>query len=101
MVEDHGVIHYDMRILDDRLQGLHAEFGVAPQVVYEAGPCGFGIWRSLSDLGWKVEVPTSTLLPKLPGDRARPTGETPGNSPARGMRAIFRPSGSRPKSGKP
>ena len=56
MVEDRGVIHYDMGTLDDCLQGLHAEFGVTPRVVYEAGPCGFGVLRSLSDKGWEVEM---------------------------------------------
>ena len=67
MVEDRGVIHFDVSALDDRLQGLHAEFGVALQVVYEAGPCGFGVCHALFDLGWKVEVTAPTLIPRLPG----------------------------------
>ena len=71
MVEDRGVIAYDLGVLADRLQGMHSEFCVAPQVVYEAGPCGFGILRALSDRGWEVEVIAPTLIPKRPGDRVK------------------------------
>jgi transposase len=38
---------------------------------YEAGPCGYGIHRQLSDLGWDCEVVAPSLIPKKAGDRIK------------------------------
>ena len=35
---------------------------------YEAGPCGYGIYRQLSDLGWDCQVVAPSLIPKKAGD---------------------------------
>jgi transposase len=45
----------------------------APQLsfCYEAGPCGYGIHRQLSDLGWDCRVVAPSLIPKKPGDRVK------------------------------
>lgn len=38
---------------------------------YEAGPCGYGLYRQLSDLGWSCQVVAPSLIPKKPGDRVK------------------------------
>src|SRR5487761_457222 len=38
---------------------------------YEAGPCGYGIHRQLSDLGWDCQVVAPSLIPKKTGDRVK------------------------------
>jgi transposase len=35
---------------------------------YEAGPCGYGIHRQLTDLGWECAVVAPSLIPKKAGD---------------------------------
>ena len=36
---------------------------------YEAGPCGYGIHRQLTDLRWECLVVAPPLIPKKAGDR--------------------------------
>lgn len=38
---------------------------------YEAGPCGYGIHRQLSDLGWDCQVVAPSLIPRKAGDRVK------------------------------
>ena len=38
---------------------------------YEAGPCGYGIHRQLTDLGWDCQVAAPSLIPKKAGDRIK------------------------------
>jgi transposase len=38
---------------------------------YEAGPCGYGIHRQLSELGWECKVVAPSLIPKKAGDRVK------------------------------
>jgi len=38
---------------------------------YEAGPCGYGIHRQLTDLGWDCMVVAPSLIPKKSGDRVK------------------------------
>lgn len=38
---------------------------------YEAGPCGYGIHRQLTDLGWDCQVVAPSLIPRKPGDRIK------------------------------
>jgi transposase len=38
---------------------------------YEAGPCGYGIHRQLTDLGWDCIVVASSLIPKKAEDRVK------------------------------
>ena len=39
--------------------------------VYEAGPCGSWLYRSLSKKGYDCWVVASSLIPKKPGDRVK------------------------------
>lgn len=38
---------------------------------YEAGPCGYGIHRQLSELGWECQVVAPSLIPRKAGDRVK------------------------------
>jgi transposase len=48
-----------------RKGGAHLSF------CYEAGPCGYGIHRQLTDLGWDCQVVAPSLIPKKTGDRVK------------------------------
>jgi transposase len=38
---------------------------------YEAGPCGYDIYRQLTELGWDCQVVAPSLIPKKTGDRVK------------------------------
>ena len=38
---------------------------------YEAGPCGSGLHRQLTELGWDCQVVAPSLIPKKAGDRVK------------------------------
>lgn len=38
---------------------------------YEAGPCGYGLYRQLLGLGHRCAVVAPSLIPKMPGDRIK------------------------------
>lgn len=38
---------------------------------YEAGGCGYGLHRQLTDLGWDCQVVAPSLIPKKAGDRVK------------------------------
>jgi transposase len=40
-------------------------------VCYEAGPCGYGVYRQLREMGTKCSVVAPSLIPKAPGDRVK------------------------------
>jgi transposase len=42
-----------------------------PAVLYEAGPCGYGIHRRLSGQGHECVVVAPSLIPKRAGDRVK------------------------------
>lgn len=50
-----------------RKQGPHEQIAVC----YEAGPCGYGLYRQLSGLGVECTVVAPSLVPKSPGDRVK------------------------------
>lgn len=41
------------------------------RVCYEAGPCGYGVYRELTAMGIPCEVIAPTLIPKKAGDRVK------------------------------
>ena len=73
-----------MAALDRALRKLISK-GQPLHIVYEAGPCGFVIWRHLSAQGLACEVVAPSSIPKRSGDRVKPvlslskgpTGATP------------------------
>jgi transposase len=45
--------------------------GVSLSFCYEAGGCGYGLHRQLTDLGWECQVVAPSLIPKKAGDRVK------------------------------
>jgi transposase len=41
------------------------------ELCYEAGPCGYGIWRQLTASGMRCQVVAPSLIPVRPGDRIK------------------------------
>jgi transposase len=65
-----GSIGGDLVALDKALRKLIGR-GQPLHVVYEAGPCGFVIWRHLSAQGLTCEVVAPSSIPKRSGDRVK------------------------------
>lgn len=59
-----------------KLRKLLARYGEAGhvQVVYEAGPTGYGLQRALVQGGYQCQVIAPSLVPKRPGDRIKTDG---------------------------
>lgn len=70
-VEDRGTIPNNLSRLLKVLEALHAEFDTALHVVYEAGPCGYVIWRRLHECGYSCDVIAPSLTPRQPGERVK------------------------------
>lgn len=65
-----GSIGGDLGSLDKALRRLMSR-GQVLHIVYEAGPCGFVIWRHLSAQGLHCEVVAPSSIPRAPGDRVK------------------------------
>ena len=65
-----GSIGGDLAALDKALRKLISK-GEHLHVVYEAGPCGFVIWRHLTAAGLSCEVVAPSSIPKRSGDRVK------------------------------
>ena len=51
---------------------LHREFGGERLLfAYEAGPCGYGLYRQLLELGCDCQVVAPSLIPRAAGDRIK------------------------------
>ena len=65
-----GSIGGDLAALDKALRKLISR-GQVLHVVYEAGPCGFVIYRHLATRGLHCEVVAPSSIPKRSGDRVK------------------------------
>ena len=65
-----GSIGGDLAALDKALRKLISR-GAPLHIVYEAGPCGFVIWRHLTAQGLTCEVVAPSSIPKRSGDRVK------------------------------
>jgi len=65
-----GSIGGDLAALDKALRKLISR-GHRLHIVYEAGPCGFVIWRHLSVQGLACEVVAPSSIPRRSGDRVK------------------------------
>ena len=56
-----------------KLRKLLLRYGDASQVqvVYEAGPTGYGLQRTLAESGYRCEVIAPSLIPRRAGDRVK------------------------------
>lgn len=57
----------------DAVAQLMRRLGSPSQLVccYEAGPCGYGLYRQLTELGISCQVVAPSLIPRKPGDRIK------------------------------
>ena len=69
-VRHYGVIPTDLEALDKVMRALRAPNRVL-HLVYEAGPCGFGIYRHLTKRGEDCVVVSPSMIPKRSGDRVK------------------------------
>jgi transposase len=65
-----GTIGGDLVALDKALRKLVSK-GHRLHVVYEAGPCGFVIWRHLAAKGIACDVVAPSSIPRRAGDRVK------------------------------
>src|SRR5438128_574732 len=84
-VRHYGVIPGDLEALDKVVRALRAP-GRRLHFVYEAGPCGFGIYRHLTTHGEACAVVSPSHIPRRSGDRIK-TDRRDGNALARLHRA--------------
>src|SRR5437773_7793478 len=69
-VRHYGVIASDLEPLDKVVRALRAPNRTL-HFVYEAGPCGFGIYRHLTKHGEECIVVSPSMTPKRSGDRVK------------------------------
>ena len=69
-VRTYGQVGGDLEALDTVRRALQAA-GRTLHFVYEAGPCGFTIFRHLTAAGEDCAVVSPSLIPKRPGDRVK------------------------------
>jgi transposase len=62
------------------------ELGGEVRIVYEAGPCGYEMYRRLTKAGLKCEVAAPSLTPRKPGERVK-TNRRDASKLARYLRA--------------
>jgi transposase len=70
-VRDYGRVGGSLIALERALRKLKQEGEVQLHCVYEAGPCGFVIYRRLKQLGIECVVVAPSLTPKKPGERIK------------------------------
>ncbi|WP_407069977.1 IS110 family transposase [Marinobacter sp.] len=67
-----GEIANTPKRVERKIQQLSERYGGGLlQFVYEAGPCGYGLYRQLSASGHDVQVVAPSRIPKAPGERIK------------------------------
>jgi transposase len=69
-VREHGIIVHTSSALV-KLAAKLAHGGRELRFCYEAGPCGYGIQRRLTEAGHGCVVVAPSLIPRKPGDRIK------------------------------
>ena len=54
-----------------RLMGRLSPHGEVLSFCYEAGPCGYGVYREITEAGHDCAVVAPSLIPRKPGDRVK------------------------------
>lgn len=68
--EYRGVIENSRKALHKLLKRLGPD-GEVVNFCYEAGPCGYGLYRELTSLGHRCEVVAPSLIPRKAGERLK------------------------------
>lgn len=69
-VRNYGKIGGDMASLDKAIRKLQST-GAELHFVYEAGPCGYEIYRHLTQKGFQCAVVAPSMVPKRSGNRIK------------------------------
>ena len=70
--ESRGEIANKPKTVAKLVEHLNREFdGEVLLFCYEAGPCGYGLYRQLLELGHDCQVVAPSLIPRKPGDRIK------------------------------
>lgn len=70
-VRDYGRVGGSLIALERALRTLNQNGRVQLHCAYEAGPCGFVIYRRLKQLGIDCAVVAPSLIPRKPGERIK------------------------------
>ena len=65
-----GEIKHQRRSLERLIRRLSPN-GEVLSFCYEAGPCGYGLYREIIETGHRCEVVAPGLVPRKPGDRVK------------------------------
>ena len=65
-----GVIEHRPAAVRNLLARLSRD-GQVLELCYEAGPCGYGLYRTLTELGHRCCVVAPSLIPRKPGERVK------------------------------
>lgn len=69
-VKHHGTINTNLRAINKLIKNFKEKTNHLC-VIYEAGPCGFWLYRHLNSHGIECWVVSPSLTPKAPGDRVK------------------------------
>jgi len=69
-VRYYGKIPNNLTVLDKFCRKMLST-GSEPHFVYEAGPCGYGIYRHLNRKGFDCKVVAPSMIPRKSGDRIK------------------------------
>ncbi len=69
-VRFYGKIGGDLAAVDKVVRKIIST-GATPQFAYEAGPCGYGLYRHLKSKGFECMVVAPSLIPKKVGERIK------------------------------
>ncbi|MDE0393365.1 MAG: IS110 family transposase [Gammaproteobacteria bacterium] len=69
--EYRGILPNSRKSLNRLIDSLQPPTGEVLSFAYEAGPCGYGVYREITDTGHDCQVVAPTLIPRKPGDRVK------------------------------
>ena len=69
--EYRGIILNRCRSVQKLIHGLQGPHGEALSFAYEAGPCGYGVYREITGTGHDCQVVAPGLIPRRPADRVK------------------------------
>lgn len=69
-VRSYGTIANTSTSIDKFLRKIVSD-GSEPDFVYEAGPCGYTLYRQITEKGYRCMVAATSLIPQKSGDRVK------------------------------
>ena len=69
--EYRGILPNHRKSLNQLIDNLQGTLGEALSFAYEAGPCGYGVYREITGTGHDCQVVAPTLIPRKSGDRVK------------------------------